>query len=200
MATLSSSDTEAEAGTASLISRVRRFYLSIVNGLERATSAWLPGLAARFVFAAVLFGYYWNAAQTKLDGGLFTLSFGAYAQIVPPVVEAAGYDPSQIAFPWTLLVYAGTYAEFVLPVLVVIGLFGRLAALGMVGFIFVQSYVDLAFHGVTAEIAGTWCDRFPDAIIYDQRLLWLFPLIYLVLKGPGLISVDAVLGRMFAKS
>ncbi|MEM1285337.1 MAG: DoxX family protein [Pseudomonadota bacterium] len=200
MATLSSSDTEAEAGTASLISRVRSLYLSIVNGLERATSPWLPGLAARFVFAAVLFGYYWNAAQTKLDGGLFTLSFGAYAQIVPPVVEAAGYDPSQIALPWTLLVYAGTYAEFVLPVLVVIGLFGRLAALGMVGFIFVQSYVDLAFHGVTAEVAGTWFDRFPDAIIYDQRLLWLFPLIYLVLKGPGLISVDAVLGRMFAKS
>lgn len=199
MAALSSSDTEAETGPASLIFRVRTLYLSIVNGLERATSAWLPGLTARFVFAAVLFGYYWNAALTKLDGGLFTLSFGAYAQIVPPVVEAAGYDPSQIALPWTLLVYAGTYSEFILPVLVVIGLFGRLTALAMIGFIFVQSYVDLTFHGVTAEIAGAWFDRFPDAIIYDQRLLWLFPLIYLVLKGPGLISVDAILGKVFAR-
>ena len=140
-------------------------------------------------------GYYWNAALTKLDGGPFTLSFGAYAQIVPPVVEAAGYDPSQIAWPWTLLVYAGTYAEFILPLLVVVGLFGRLAALGMTGFIAVQSYVDAAFHGVAGADLGAWFDRFPDALLLDQRLLWAFPLVYLVIRGPGLLSADAFLRR-----
>jgi hypothetical protein len=92
----------------------------------------------------------------------FELSTGAYAQIIPPIIEAAGYDKSAVALPWTALVYAGTYAEFVLPVLLVIGLFGRLAALGMIGFVIVQSYVDLTFHGVDAETAGAWFDRFPD--------------------------------------
>ncbi|MEM6382136.1 MAG: DoxX family protein [Pseudomonadota bacterium] len=163
--------------------------------LERATSAWLPGALARFTFAAVLFGYYWNAAQTKLDGGLFSLSIGAYAQIVPPVIEAVGYDVTQIAWPWTLLVYAGTYAEFLLPILVTIGLFTRLSSLGMLGFIVVQSYVDVAFHGVADADIGAWFDRFQNAIILDQRLLWAFPLIYLVIKGPGLLSADSVLGR-----
>jgi putative oxidoreductase len=174
-------------------------WTSAVGTLESLTAAWLPGLAARFVFLATLFMYYWNAALTKIDDSIFELSTGAYAQIIPPVIEAAGYDKSAVALPWTALVYAGTYAEFVLPVLLVIGLFGRLAALGMLGFVVVQSYVDMTFHGVDAETAGAWFDRFPDAIIFDQRLLWAFPLIYLVLKGPGLFSVDGLLGRVFAK-
>ncbi len=172
----------------------------LTAGLEAVTANWLPGLAARFVFLATLFGYYWNAAQTKIDGSIFELSTGAYAQIIPPVIEAVGYDKTAVALPWTALVYAGTYAEFVLPVLLVIGLFGRLSALGMLGFIVVQSYVDMTFHGVDAETAGAWFDRFPDAIIFDQRLLWAFPLIYLVLKGPGLVSVDGLLGRVLRKA
>ncbi len=174
-------------------------WTNAVGTLESLTAAWLPGLAARFVFLATLFMYYWNAALTKIDDSIFELSTGAYAQIIPPVIEAAGYDKSAVALPWTALVYAGTYAEFVLPVLLVIGLFGRLAALGMLGFVVVQSYVDTTFHGVDAETAGAWFDRFPDAIIFDQRLLWAFPLIYLVLKGPGLFSVDGLVGRVLAK-
>ncbi|MEM6744975.1 MAG: DoxX family protein, partial [Pseudomonadota bacterium] len=130
----------------------------LAQRFERLLDGWLPGLAARFVFAAVLFGYYWNSALTKIgDGvlGVFQVSDGAYFQIVPPVVEAAGYDASAVAFlPWGLIVTLGTYSEFVLPILIVIGLFTRLAALGMLVFVVVQSYVDIAFHGVDAETIG----------------------------------------------
>lgn len=188
------------ASSSSLLATITSLWKEVTDSIEWLTAAWLPGLAARFVFLATLFGYYWNAALTKIDGSIFELSTGAYAQIIPPIIEAAGYDKSAVALPWTALVYAGTYAEFVLPILLVIGLFGRLAALGMIGFVIVQSYVDLTFHGVDAETAGAWFDRFPDSIIYDQRLLWLFPLIYLVLKGPGLLSVDGLLGRVFKKA
>ena len=200
MASVNESDTmQTTPRPHSLFGAVHSFWMEITASIEWLTVSWLPGLAARFVFAAVIFGYYWNAALTKIDGSIFSLSTGAYAQIIPPIIEAAGYDKSAVPLPWTLLVYAGTYAEFILPVLLVIGLFGRLAALGMIGFIFVQSYVDLTFHGVDAETAGAWFDRFPDAVIFDQRLLWLFPLLYLVLKGPGLLSVDALLGRLFGQ-
>lgn len=188
------------ASSPSLLATITSLWKEVTDSIEWLTAAWLPGLAARFVFLATLFGYYWNAALTKIDGSIFELSTGAYAQIIPPIIEAAGYDKSAVALPWTALVYAGTYAEFVLPILLVIGLFGRLAAFGMIGFVIVQSYVDLTFHGVDAETAGAWFDRFPDSIIYDQRLLWLFPLIYLVLKGPGLVSVDALLGRVFKRA
>ncbi len=173
----------------------------LFRGLEVVLDGWFLGLLARCAFAGVLLVYFLNAAMTKLgDGalGFLSLSAGAYIQIVPPIMEAAGYDPAAVAFlPWGLIVHLGTYAEIVLPILVVIGLFTRLASLGMIGFILVQSYVDIAFHGADAETIGSLFDRLPDAAIVDQRTLWLFPLVYLVVKGAGALSLDHLLARRF---
>lgn len=164
-----------------------------------AADRWLLGLLARFTFAAVLLVYFLNSAMTKFEGGPFSIAPAAYFQIVPPVVEAAGYDPSQVAFfPWGLLVYAGSYGEVILPILVVLGLFTRLASIGMIVFVLVQSYVDIAFHMADAVTIGAWFDNLSSAAIMDQRTLWVFLLAYLVLKGPGLLSVDHVLKRRFA--
>lgn len=171
------------------------------RGLETVLDGWFLGLVVRFAFAGVLLVYFWNAAMTKLGDGPFgflNLSAGAYVQIVPPIMEAAGYDPAAVAFlPWGLIVHLGTYAEIVLPILVVIGLFTRLAALGMIGFVAVQTYVDIAFHGADETTIGALFDRFPDAAIMDQRTLWLVPLVYLVVKGAGAVSLDHLLARRF---
>jgi putative oxidoreductase len=150
---------------------------------------WLLPTFARLVFAAVLFGYFWASAMTKLDG-IFTPSMGAYAQIFPRVFEAVGYDVSQMGFWHRLVVLAGTYAEFALPVLIVIGLFTRLAAVGMMGFVAVQSLTDIYGHGAAA---GAWFDRASDALILDQRALWLLLLAVLLFKGAGPLSADRVL-------
>lgn len=170
--------------------------------IEAALEPWALGLAARLVFAAVLFGYYWNAALTKVDSGVlgfFTLSDGAYFQIVPPIVEAYGYDASAVpVLPWGLIVAAGTYAEFLLPVLIVLGLATRLAALGMIVFVIVQSYVDIAFHGVDAATIGALFDRQPGSVILDQRTLWVFLFATLAVKGAGAVSLDALIGRRLA--
>jgi putative oxidoreductase len=112
-------------------------------------------------------------------------------------MEAAGYDPSALALHQHIIVYAGTYAEFILPALVVVGLFTRLAAAGMIVFVAVQSYVDINFHGADAATIGALFDRVPDAAIVDQRLLWLVPLVYLVVKGAGAVSLDQLLARRF---
>ena len=171
------------------------------RNLEAVLDGWFLGLVARFAFAGVLLVYFLNAAMTKLgDGplGFLNLSAGAYNQIVPPIMEAAGYDHSAVAFlPWGLIVHLGTYAEIVLPILIVAGLFTRLAALGMIGFIAVQSYVDIAFHGADGQTIGALFDRFSDAVIVDQRTLWLVPLVYLVVKGAGALSLDHLLARRF---
>jgi len=172
----------------------------VFHRLEAALDGWFMGLFARFAFAGVLLVYYWNSALTKLGDGLFgivQLTPGAYIQIVPGPMEAAGYDPGALALHHHLIVYAGTYAEFILPALVVLGLFTRLAALGMIVFVAVQSYVDIAFHGADEQTIGALFDRFSDAAIVDQRTLWLVPLVYLVVKGAGAISLDHLLGRRF---
>ena len=116
--------------------------------LDRFGDAALP-ILARFAFAASLALYYWASALTKVGDGLFGLfqpSLGAYAQIFPRAMEAAGYDASQLGlFHWAVVV-AGTLAEFLLPALIVVGLLTRLAALGMIGFVVLQSLTDIVGH------------------------------------------------------
>lgn len=155
-------------------------------------------LLARGVFAATLLVYFWASGLTKLgDGllGLFQPSTGAYAQIFPKQMEAVVYDVSQLsAYHW-LVVTLGTWAEFILPLLIVVGLFTRLAALGMIGFVVVQSLTDLYGHGgiAHAETLGAWFDRIPDAPILDQRAFWMLVLVTLVIKGAGALSLDRLL-------
>ena len=167
-----------------------------VDPLEAGSTAILT-TAARLIFAGVLLFYFWNAGVTKLGEGLLGFlnpDFGAYVQIFPKAVEAAGYDPSQLGTFHYLVVVAGTIAEFVLPALIVLGLLTRLAALGMIGFVIVQSATDLIGHGGWANgTFGAWFDRASDALIADQRAFWLLLLMILVLKGPGPLSLDRLL-------
>lgn len=172
-------------------------YDRLAGGLARIAPAALPTLA-RFTFAAVLLIYFWNSARTKLgDGilGLFRPSDGAYIQIFPKAVEAAGYDFSQLGlFHWAVAL-AGTWAELLLPLLIVIGLLTRLAALGMIGFVIVQSATDIIGHGVSGDDIGRWFDAASGAIILDQRTLWVFLLATLVLTGAGPLSLDRLLAH-----
>ncbi|MBY6067072.1 DoxX family protein [Leisingera aquaemixtae] len=169
---------------------------AVFRQVERAGN-WLLPLAARFIFASTLLLYFWNSGLTKLgDGilGLFSPSIGAYSQIFPKQLEAAGYDVSQFGLFQKLVVLAGTYAEFILPLMIVVGLLTRLASLGMIGFVVVQSLTDIYGHGATDDkTLGALFDRFPDAVILDQRLFWIFLLAVLVIKGAGALSVDALL-------
>lgn len=162
--------------------------LSLGGQLDRVGDWALP-LLARLVFAGVLLGYFWSSALTKFDGP-FTPSVGAYAQIFPKALEAVGYDPGQLGLWPRLVVLAGSYAELVLPALIVLGLATRLAALAMAGFVLVQSLTDIWGHGAAA---GAWFDRASDALIADQRALWLLLLAALVLKGAGPLAVDRLL-------
>lgn len=168
-------------------------YTAITTRLERAD--WLLPTLARLVFAGVLLLYFLNSGMTKLgDGiaGIWTPSVGAYAQIFPKAIEAAGYDTEALSLFHTLVVLGGTWAEFILPVLIIIGLFTRLAALGMIGFVVVQSLTDIYGHGA-ADALGAWFDRFPDAVILDQRAFWVLMFLILVFKGAGPLSVDRAL-------
>ena len=111
-------------------------------------------------------------------------------------MEQYGYDATQIpVFPYHLIVYAGTYSEFILPALIVLGLFTRIAALGMVVFVFIQSYVDITAHAADEKTIGAWFDRVQDSAILDQRALWVFLLIYLAIYGAGKVSLDHLFSR-----
>jgi putative oxidoreductase len=160
---------------------------------------WLLPTLARLVFAAVLAGYFWASALTKLAGP-FTPTDGGYVQIFPRAMEAAGYDSSQLGVFAALVVLLGAWAEFLLPFLIVVGLATRAAALGMIGFVAVQTLTDIYGHQAGAGTVGGWFDAASDAVILDQRALWLVLLAILVVKGAGPFSLDHFFRRSKARS
>ncbi len=161
-------------------------YNSIFEPLDRAD--WLLPTLARVVFALVLFFYFWNSAMLKIDGSIFSPSAGAFGQIFPKAAEEALYNVGELSLFQRLVIFAGTVAEFVLPVLILVGFLTRLAALAMIGFVLVQTVVDVAGHG--AKLGGF----FDTSIaLIDERTFWIFLFIVLVIKGAGPLSLDRLL-------
>lgn len=182
-----------------LVVRLTWLHRRIFGKAELLLDRWFLGLFARFVFLAVLYFHFLASAGAKVGEGFwgfFRITDQAYEQLLPSVLQTVGGNVAALAFvPWGLIVTVGTYAEFILPLLVVTGLFTRIAALCMIVFLAVQSYLDVFMRGADPEMIGAWFDRFSDGLIADQRLLWVFLLSYLVLKGPGLVSLDALFLR-----
>jgi putative oxidoreductase len=150
---------------------------------------------ARFVFAATLLVYFWMSGLTKLgDGimGIFKPSDGAYVQIFPKGFEEVGYDVNAFGMFEYLVVLGGTWAEFILPALIVIGLLTRISAIGMIGFIVVQSLTDLNGHDKWGDglVLGAWFDAPSNSLIMDQQSLT-------DLYGHGGIDQPATLGAWF---
>jgi len=162
-----------------------RHAFALSDRLAAIVDSLLPTLA-RLVFSGVLLGYFWSSALTKFDGSPFALSSGAFVQIYPKAMEAVGYDNGQLGLLAHLVVLAGTWAEVILPLLVLVGLATRLAALGMIGFVAVQTLTDVFGHNAAF---GGWFDRVPDALA-DQRGLWVFLLVVIAAKGAGPLSAD----------
>ncbi|GAB4358260.1 MAG: hypothetical protein Kow0026_19030 [Oricola sp.] len=179
---------------------VVRLHDRVFRGVEGFAAGWFNGFAARFAFASLCLVYYLNSGWNKLGDGLagfLAPSSGAYIAILPPIMEQYGYDTAAIPFfPWHVIVLLGTWGEILLPLFVVFGLFGRIAALGMIVFVAVQSYVDITYLGLEPKFVGAMFDRFPDAVIFDQRLLWVFALLVVVVNGPGKLSLDYLAARL----
>lgn len=171
------------------------FYLRLSAFAEYGLAPALMPTLARLVFAGVLFVYYWNSALTKLRDGLFSPSAGAFAQIYPKAAEALSYDVSRATDLQKAVVLAGTWGELVLPVLLVLGLFTRPAALGMVVFVALQTLTDVHGHGTDPKTLGAWFDGNPGSAIWDQRALWVVLLLVLVFRGGGPLALDRVISR-----
>ena len=179
--------------------RLTFMHNALFSAIERSLDGLIP-LLARFVFAATLLVYFWNAGLQKIGEGvfgIFTVTSGGFGQIFPKQAETVLWDVTQMTLFQKAVVLAGTWAEFILPLMIVIGLLTRLAALGMVGFVVVQSLTDLYGHGGIAhpETLGAWFDKLPDSAILDQRAFWVLLLVTLIIKGAGALSVDRIFSR-----
>lgn len=122
----------------------------------------LIALGARLAVAAIFF----LSGRTKVEG-LLTLKDTTF------LLFAEEYRVPLL--PSDLAAHLATYAEHALPILLVLGLFTRYAALGLLGMTAViQVFV------------------YPDA--WPTHLSWATLLLYLVARGGGRLSCDRLLG------
>lgn len=127
----------------------------------------LAALAARVYVAQVFF----LAGVTKLRDWSSTLDLFTYEYQVP-------------LLPPVLAAWLGTAGELILPILLVLGLGGRVAALGL--------------SGVNVMAVLSLPDM-PEAA-FQLHVFWGSLLVGLAVYGPGLWSVDCWLHRRFAKA
>lgn len=126
---------------------------------------------------------FWRSGQSKLDGGDM---FGIHYELFSLKASKVYLFQNEFGFPESIAPAAAQMAalgENLLSPLLVFGLFSRLGALGLlVMTAVIQFYV---FPEELLKPDGNWA----------MHLQWAAPLLVILQRGPGAISLDAVLGR-----
>ena len=117
---------------------------------------------------------FWKSGSLKLSSWSSTLDLFRteyHVPVLPPEVAAV----------------AGTFGELFFPVLLFLGLFGRVGALGA---FFVNAMAVISYRQVLLADGS-------EAAL-GQHILWGFMLLVVIVVGPGRITVDAWLERRSA--
>lgn len=149
----------AAASASGLVGMVQRL-LATLNRIPY----WFIALCAR-VFPAAVF---WQSGQTKVAG--FHLKPSAVA-LFQNEYQLPVIDPTAAA-------YLSAVGEHVLPVLLVLGLATRFAALGL---LFMTAVIEIFVYPLAWPTHGVWATCF----------------VLLIARGPGEVSVDALIARRF---
>ncbi len=136
----------------------------------------LSGPAAEAVMLlcvrVVLAGIFWRSGRTKVEeGSLLTISENTFYQFDDAPFNQVPVLPPEFAAHMT------TYAEHLLPALLIAGLFTRLSALALLGMtLVIQLFV------------------FPEAW-WQVHSLWVALALVLIVRGGGVLSIDRLLRR-----
>ena len=156
---------------------MRNLYASFARSCEMIPYS-IMALACR-IAAAVPF---WRSGQSKIEGAdLFGVKYELFSLKASKVYLFA----EEFGFPDAIAPYAAQLAalgENLLPPLLVFGFLTRVGALGLlVMTAVIQFYV---FPEELLNPNGNW----------SMHLLWAAPLLVILARGPGAISLDRLLG------
>lgn len=168
-------NTISEAATSGAPGTWRRTRYRMVGLAARIPDS-LTALLGRFAIASV----FWKSGQTKVQGFAFDL-FGGDIQFGWPRLSESAVDLFRDEYRLPLIepefaAPLAAAAEHLFPVLLLVGLATRLSA--------------FALLVMTATI-----QVFVYPAAYPTHATWAAVLLYLIAKGPGRISLDAVLAR-----
>lgn len=135
-------------------------------------------LAERIPMALVLLAVRVGIAMIFLKSGMTKTSEGL--TLADQTFMLFEYEYALPLIPHEIAAYLATYAEHILPIMLILGLGGRLSALGLLG--------------MTAVI-----QIFVYPALWDLHLLWAGALLLIIARGPGMISIDWGLARATAE-
>ncbi|SIN61111.1 putative oxidoreductase [Parasphingorhabdus marina DSM 22363] len=144
--------------------------MKLINKAIDMVSGSVPEAIALLFTRVALAGIFWRSARTKVEEGTWlqmsdTTVFLFQEEYGMPFPEITGL--------------IATYAEHFLPILVVLGLFTRVGAAGLlVMTLVIQFFV------------------YPDAW-WVTHIVWVALASILIVRGGGLLSVDRLLGHKF---
>ncbi len=152
--------------------------LAQVTNLLSAIPDWLIAALGRFSIAAI----FWKSGQTKVQGFAIDIVSGQFEFGLPRLSDSAielfrseyklPLIPPEVAAP------LAAFAEHVFPVLILFGLATRFSALA------------LLIMTLTIQIFV-----YPDA--HPTHGVWATVLVFLIARGPGVLSLDHLLSRKF---
>lgn len=132
----------------------------------------------RFSIAAV----FWKSGQTKIEGFAIDIVSGEFSLGMPrlsdSVVELFRSEYKLPLVPPELAAPLAAFAEHLFPLLILVGLATRFSALA------------LLMMTLTIQLLV-----YPDA--YPTHGVWAAVLIFLIAKGPGVISLDHLIARRY---
>ena len=151
-------------------------YIHRFNSTCSTIPQWLIALVGRFAIAAV----FWKSGQTKIEGFSIDIISGTFELGIPSFASSTLYlfaNEYQLPLisPWLAALLA-TIAEHVLPVMLLFGVGTRFAAIGLLTMtLVIQVFV------------------YPSA--YVVHATWAAVLLFLIAKGPGVVSLDHLLSQ-----
>lgn len=180
---------ETEAEPTSVIGHAAALHAHGARWAERIVTHDLLSLFMRVTIA----GVFWRSLLTKVE----TFGVWSYVEVIndfdvqrhhvrlpelplelrPATIAQFRGDFALPLLPAEIAAWMATLGEFVLPILLVLGLFTRVAALGLL----IMTAVIQIFV-------------FPDAW-WATHALWVAMLLYIVSRGPGRVSLDWLAGR-----
>lgn len=154
--------------------------LTRLNGVMSRIPSSVITLIGRFSLAAV----FWKSGQTKVENFSIDVIDGTFHLGWPRLADATLYlFQEEYALPLLsteIAAYMATFAEHLLPIMLLLGLGTRFAALGLLGMtLIIQLFV------------------YPDA--YAVHGTWAAVLLYLMAMGGGYFSLDQGLKYGFAR-
>ncbi len=162
---------EQQNPVARLIERIIELFGTIPHSLI--------AFVARFSIAAV----FWKSGQTKIEGFAIDLIEGTFELGVPRLADSTiPLFQSEYHVPLLspeLAAHMAAFAEHVFPILILLGFATRFSALALLGMtLTIQTFV------------------YPDA--YPTHGTWAAILLYLMARGPGVLSIDHLIARRYA--